>query len=242
MKRYSEPKIEMLPCIRTFIYRIKMPQKELESLKRYTNHALDNPENYKDHSYALVGRIKKGKQLLMPEDVPALQYYYNMLTNSAGIYYQNYLRNRNVTHESYKLKSVQKQYTWLNSYYEGDYNPVHHHDTISTIGLSSFTFISTPDCIKPTRHGGNGDGHTVLEWGYNYSGANAINNLELAQMSVIYPEEGVTYLFPRWMSHQVYPFQGDGKRITMATNLSIWNHVGRDERSGHIMSKPEEEK
>ena len=184
----------------------------------------------------------------MPEDETALQYYYNMLNNGAASYYQNYIKNRNIGDGSYKLKAIQKEHTWLNSYYEGDYNPIHYHGVIAPIGLSSFTFISTPDCIKPAKHGGNGrmvgndtdrlDGHTVLEWGYNYSGANAINNLESAQMSAIYPEEGVTYLFPCWMSHQVYPFQGEGRRITMATNLSIWNQQGW-QRFGSQVSKLE---
>lgn len=236
----------MLPCIRAFIYRIKMPSKDLRILKRYAKNALINHKNYKDHSYTLAGQIKKGKQLLMPEDAPELQVYYNMLTNATGSYYKNYLRNRGVTHDSYKLKAVQKQHTWLNSYYEGDYNPVHHHGTISPIGLSSFTFISTPDCIKPVEHGGKGrmageatnalDGHTILEWGYNYSGANSINNLESAQMSSIYPEEGVTYLFPCWMSHQVYPFRGAGKRITMGTNLSVWSNKDWDRLGKNVSS------
>lgn len=240
-------KIDMFPCMRTFFLRIKMPAKDLRKLKRYSKDVLNNPKQYTDHSEKLAGRIDKGKQLLLPPDASELQDYYSMLNNAAGMYYRHYLQNIGATHDSYKLKGIQNEESWLNSYYEGDYNPVHYHDTISPIGLSSFTFINTPDCIKnnnkqqSTRGHLSGnktsrlDGRTVLHWGYSYSGAKYINNLESSQMETIYPEEGVTYLFPCWMAHQVYPFKGKGKRITMGTNISIWNNADW-EKTGKSMS------
>ena len=81
MKR-DKLKIEMMPCVRAFIYRIEMPARDLKNLKRYATHALDNHTEYKDHSYTLAGRIKKGKQLLMPPEAKKLEGYYKMLNKA----------------------------------------------------------------------------------------------------------------------------------------------------------------
>ena len=35
------------------------------------------------------------------------------------------------------------------------------------------------------------------------------------------PEEGMCYLFPSFMQHTVYPFRGDGHRISIAFNFTV---------------------
>jgi hypothetical protein len=36
------------------------------------------------------------------------------------------------------------------------------------------------------------------------------------------PEVGKFFMFPSWLQHMVYPFQGDGERRTVAANLNVW--------------------
>ena len=36
------------------------------------------------------------------------------------------------------------------------------------------------------------------------------------------PEVGKFYMFPSWLQHMVYPFEGPGERRTVAANLNVW--------------------
>ena len=230
----SETSLSAITCGTAQIYKIDMKPETLQKLKSHAFRALENHDNYKDHTYSLAGHIKQGKQLLLPLNEEFLKDYVFNLKWAAEQYYHNYLdvigrRNDPV----YQLRQLSFEDTWLNSYYAGDYNPVHDHGTISPIGLSSFTFINTPDSIKSVyelkdRNISRSDpdvldGHTTISWGYRYhSSEQEVESLQYPAALTLYPEEGTTYLFPKWMDHQVYPFRGDGVRITMATNISIW--------------------
>lgn len=42
------------------------------------------------------------------------------------------------------------------------------------------------------------------------------------QSFIIKPEVGKMLMFPSWLTHMVYPFEGDGERRTVAANLNVW--------------------
>ena len=56
-------------------------------------------------------------------------------------------------------------------------------------------------------------GTTFFNLGYPYVYLNQIN---------IKPEVGKFLMFPSWLQHMVYPFEGEGERRTVAANLNVW--------------------
>ena len=229
-------------CSRATYYKIKLSDECLQNIKKYANIALDHPELYNDHGYRLAGHIKKGKQLQLPNSSKELKDYISVISNASVQYYNSYIQRAVHTvpteDSPYFLRAIQVEDIWLNSYFSGDYNPIHKHGTASPIGLSSFLFVEMPQSIKegyaldsapsdeiPGLTGNDHfDGLTLLKWGYNYASEDVVDALEYSQQTYLKPEEGMLYLFPRWMDHMVNPFQGNGKRITIASNVSLWTN------------------
>jgi hypothetical protein len=233
--------MEAHDCIRTTYFKIKLSDECLTGLQEFAAKALSSPNVYEDYTYRLAGHIKKGKQLQIPLETEETKDLLKVLSSATIQYYNNYLSNVMPNHAQipkeenlYALKGVEVQDLWLNSYLAGDYNPIHKHGTASPVGMSCFIFISVPDSIKnkkpshtPSESGGitgndHFDGCTLLKWGYNYGSDSVIDSLEYSQQDYIKPEEGMIYLFPRWMDHMVCPFRGPGVRVTMAANINIW--------------------
>ena len=48
-------------------------------------------------------------------------------------------------------------------------------------------------------------------------------DLRLGGTLTIKPEVGKMFIFPSWLLHSVYPFEGEGERRTVASNINIWN-------------------
>ena len=47
------------------------------------------------------------------------------------------------------------------------------------------------------------------------------------------PQIGDLYIFPSWLSHQVYPFRSEGERRSMAFNIHLRSKVpGQDVGKG----------
>ncbi|HIA71042.1 TPA: hypothetical protein EYN98_34355 [Candidatus Poribacteria bacterium] len=44
-----------------------------------------------------------------------------------------------------------------------------------------------------------------------------------AQSSIRRPVVGDIYLFPNWLEHMVYPFEGKGERRSVAFNVNFWD-------------------
>ncbi|HAW80156.1 MAG TPA: hypothetical protein DCX27_10865 [Balneola sp.] len=236
--------IEAHDCVRTTYYKIKLSDECLADLQEYSAKVLLSPNVYEDYTHRLAGHIKGGKQLQIPLETKETKDLLKVLSSAAVQYYNNYI-SRVITNYSkipsernpYALKGVEVQDLWLNSYLAGDYNPIHKHGTYSPVGLSCFIFVSIPDSIKAknnqariaSRSGGitgndHYDGHTLLKWGYNFASDNVFDSLEYSQQDYVKPEEGMIYLFPRWMDHMVCPFRGPGLRVTMAANINIWTN------------------
>ena len=86
--------------------------------------------------------------------------------------------------------------TWVVSQYAGDFNPMHIHDA----NLSGVAFLKVPPagCLEFL---GSVPNHFA-------------NHSYLAK-----PEVGDFYLFPSWLTHQVYPFRCEGERRSLAFNV-----------------------
>ena len=235
--------MEAHDCVRTTYFKIKLSDEVLAGLQEYSAKVLSSPSVYEDYTYRLAGHIKKGKQLQIPLETEETKDLLKVLSSATIQYYNNYLSRAMPNHTQipkeenpYALKGVEVQDLWLNSYLAGDYNPIHKHGTTSPVGMSCFIIVSVPDSIKnkqPSHVVGKSggitgndhfDGYTLLKWGYNFGSDNVIDSLEHSQQDYVKPEEGMIYLFPRWMDHMVCPFDGPGVRVTMAANINIWTN------------------
>jgi hypothetical protein len=92
-----------------------------------------------------------------------------------------------------------------------DYNPVHKHSS----QLSGIVYVKVPPQVAiPTTM----DGKLHFLFGQQQE-----SNLDLLGNRLVIPKEGDLYLFPAWMQHVVYPFEGPGERVSYAFNLFARN-------------------
>ena len=120
---------------------------------------------------------------------------------------------------------------WSVHSYERDYNPIHDHGTKTIMGISCTSWTKVPQQIldQPTagspeynlyNASGNSDG--CLAFNYGINSLMDVQRLRPPQSFVIKPEIGKFLMFPSWLQHMVYPFEGDGERRTVAANLNVW--------------------
>ena len=99
---------------------------------------------------------------------------------------------------------------WAVSQVAGDFNPMHIHDS----NLSGVCFLKVPpdyeeEYKKEDHHPTAG----CLEF------LGSVPNHFARHSFLVKPEVGDFYLFPSWLTHQVYPFRSEGERRSMAFNV-----------------------
>ena len=143
---------------------------------------------------------------------------------------------------------------WANHAYAGDYNPYHTHGCNTPAGLSGFMWLSNPQSIEdkwdewtaklepgapkiPNLNNASGiiDGWTQCIW--DVTSQRDLVSLKSVGEEWFKPTVGHMYIFPNWLHHQVYPFSGEGERLSIAMN---WNVYDSDEQI--LMGRSEEQK
>ena len=99
---------------------------------------------------------------------------------------------------------------WVVSQYAGDFNPMHIHDA----NLSGVAFLKIPpgfdvEYAKEDHHPTAG----CLEF------LGSMPNHFARHSYIAKPKVGDFYLFPSWLTHQVYPFRSEGERRSLAFNI-----------------------
>ena len=105
--------------------------------------------------------------------------------------------------------SVDFSFSWIIRFRQGDYLPIHHH----TDELSGVVYIAIPGQL---RDSGNIGGKIGFMFGQS-----KFSNLDFLGDRNVDPAEGDILIFPAWLQHTVYPFQGEGERIALAFNLRV---------------------
>ena len=108
---------------------------------------------------------------------------------------------------------------WSNHAYAGDYNPYHTHGCNTVAGLSGFKWLKNPQCI------------------WDITSNRSLETLKPTGEEWFKPTIGHMWIFPNWLHHQVYPFFGEGERLSIAMN---WNVYDSDEQI--LMGRSEEQK
>ncbi|MBM74008.1 MAG: hypothetical protein CMK59_01300 [Proteobacteria bacterium] len=184
-------------------------------------------QNYADH---LVGNFKNGEQIAIKSsedndyicELPSFKTLGQIKLNLAQLFIEQYAQEVGRPYAYQKLDVCDM---WLNIQQEADFNPLHSHSTYSNVGLSSFAWLSFPQEVLDNVKNGVFDDRNQAGWTHIHYGKTPSYGdrfFMFPQKISLVPEIGKLYLFPSWLEHVVYPFKGDGQRVSIATNINIW--------------------
>ena len=220
----QEYQVHTLPAV--FLLEAWMPDAMVSGLNTYLDELMEQ-EDRTSHAGTLVGQIGHGQQLTMDHNDPRLNDFCQM----SGILATEYLKNFGNTGNNIGERQVGIDELWAVHSYERDYNPIHDHGTKTIMGISCTSWTKVPEQIldQPTagspeyslyNASGNSDG--CLAFNYGINSLLDVERLRPPQSFVIKPEVGKYLMFPSWLQHMVYPFEGEGERRTVAANLNVW--------------------
>ena len=220
----QEYQVHTLPAV--FLLEAWMPDAMVSGLNTYLDELMEQ-EDRTSHAGTLVGQIGHGQQLTMDHNDPRLNDFCQM----SGILATEYLKNFGSTGNNIGERQVGIDELWSVHSYERDYNPIHDHGTKTIMGISCTSWTKVPEQIldQPTagspeyslyNASGNSDG--CLAFNYGINSLLDVERLRPPQSFVIKPEVGKYLMFPSWLQHMVYPFEGEGERRTVAANLNVW--------------------
>ena len=219
--------IKLLPAVISLEH--QMSPEIIKGLNIYLDAERKNPKK-ESLSCGLVGQIHQGEQLSMDFECDELKDFRLMVEGLGVAYLKHFVE---ISGSMIKPKHVVTDKLWSVHSYEGDYNPIHDHQTHAPMGISFTTWTKVPEQIGKTSDGkesreynlfdssGAVDGFMVFTYGLNQT--SDPERLRPTQSRYVKPEEGKLLLFPSWMQHAVYPFFGEGERRTVAGNLNCWD-------------------
>ena len=223
---------ETVPAIKLGFSAISL--QEVNVINKYVD---DNIDRLPDLSHQLVGQIKQNERSAQPEfiltdEVPQQlgKFFIECAKAYAAEHPLSLDMKRNLGEkEEYVVKKM-----WSVHSYEGDYNPLHEHGTVSGRGVSMILYLKLPPQVAKLAEGmnsgtlppqqgksGSTDGLTQFVWGS--SSMYDAPRFKHSPFAHVAPEVGKLVIFPIWLLHQVSPFWGPGERRTMSCNIDIIN-------------------
>ena len=183
-------------------------------------------ENHgKDYDSALVGRMDtpKSKQLQIDPKHPMVQNLVHVLIEATNQYVGSFREFGGGVMLGSGLPEkfdIHIDDMWTVHQYEGDYNPVHFHNSNHHSTLSGFLHLKVPEQIpKGYFDEKKLDGITELLW--DTSTADYMRQFIYNGNQHHVPYPGLFAVFPSWLNHVVYPFKGPGERLSMSWNIGI---------------------
>ena len=184
------------------ILKTKIPDLYVDALNKQVDKVLKDKKLSKerDWSHNLAGNVKKEISI----DHIAIKTFPEFLATISQEYAKNVLPD-------YLPKGTKVSFrVWAVSQVAGDFNPMHIHDS----NLSGVCFLKVPpgyeeEYKKEDHHPTAG----CLEF------LGSIPNHFARHSFLVKPEVGDFYIFPSWLTHQVYPFRSEGERRSMAFNV-----------------------
>ena len=184
------------------ILKTKLPNLYVDALNKQVDKVLKDKKLSKerDWSHNLAGNVKKEISI----DHMAIKTFPEFLATISQEYAKNVLPD-------YLPEGTKVSFrVWAVSQVAGDFNPMHIHDS----NLSGVCFLKVPpnyeeEYKKEDHHPTAG----CLEF------LGSVPNHFARHSFLVKPEVGDFYLFPSWLTHQVYPFRSEGERRSMAFNV-----------------------
>lgn len=215
--------VDVIPLTQSFIFKTHIGEAIINSVNQYLDEMLVD-ENTKSHAHKLVGQITRGKQLEISLEEDRIVPLINIVQN-LGLKYYDYFYKR--TEDTSHPKKTAHVYTmWSVHSYAGDYNPLHDHGTQTLQGLSGSLYTKIPPAIQESSdnldlRNASGNQNGYLQFVYGDSPVIGPLMFKVPQNMAVKPAVGDLYLWPSWLEHMVYPFDGEGERRSIAFNVSF---------------------
>ena len=224
----AEIQYMMHPLPSAFLMELDIPEGFVTQLNDYLDGLLEQ-EGRRTAADTLVGQIREVEQLRMDCDNELVVGFSGFLRTMGVEYINAFMKGSGQLLDG--NRNVEIDDLWSVHSYAGDYNPIHDHGTKTIMGVSCTTWTKVPQQIldQPTagspeyslyNSSGNADG--CLAFSYGRNSLLDVERLAPPQSFVIKPEVGKFLMFPSWLTHMVYPFEGEGERRTVAANLNVW--------------------
>lgn len=212
------------PLFPVYMLKGRMPDNALQFLIHLTDYILKEKSEDFDYSNYLAGQIIHGKQLSIPVDGkgiddPALISGLNDFTTMIKEICSHYITQTSSVAPSsqtmWKEHDIKVNDMWLVSQYAGDYNPVHTHATT----LSGIVYLKVPPQINNENQPSG--------W-VNFVHGNSWGPMQLnfSGTMPMLPVVGDFLLFPSWLNHEVYPYEGEGERRCLPFNVNAFPKGG----------------
>ena len=184
------------------VLKTTLPRSFINLLNDEADRILHDEKLSKEHdwSHNLAGNVKKEVAI----DQNKIPNFPEFMITMAKQYYKH-------TNEKDPIEGSKVGFrVWVVSQYAGDFNPMHIHDA----NLSGVAFLKIPpgfdaEYAKEDHHPTAG----CLEF------LGSIPNHFARHSYIAKPQVGDFYLFPSWLTHQVYPFRSEGERRSLAFNI-----------------------
>mgnify|MGYP001267833497 FL=1 len=188
--------------------------KELVKLiDKDVNEILDD-KNREDYGNSLAGQI--ATEIKIPETNHTI---YGFFADAAKHYVEQVYAYAGFTEENGRADAVIHQSrinsAWIVQQIEGEYNPAHTHGGCNVSGV---LYVQIPDYQKRFENTVKPEMDGMLDFINNSSRLSG--ELESGNFP-IKPKVGTLYVFPSRLYHTVYPFLGDGKRISVSFNAIV---------------------
>jgi len=184
------------------ILKVNMPRGYVNLLNAQADKILfdEKLSKERDWSHNLAGNVRKEIAINHNE----IEGFPQFLITMAHEY------TRRVLPEGLSDKAKVSFSVWVVSQVAGDFNPIHIHDA----NLSGVAFLKIPPKFEEEYK--KEDHHPTVGC-LEFLGS--VPNHFARHSYVVKPVVGDFYLFPSWLSHQVYPFRSEGERRSMAFNV-----------------------
>ena len=184
------------------ILKVKLPQNYVNLLNTEADRILHDEKLSKEHdwSHNLAGNVKK-EIAIDHNKIKGLPEFFITMSKT---YYNHTIGKEPVEGSKVGFR------VWVVSQYKGDFNPMHIHDA----NLSGVAFLKMPDGFEEEYK--KEDHHKTVGC-LEFMGS--VPNHFANHSYLVKPEIGDFYLFPSWLTHQVYPFRSDGERRSLAFNV-----------------------
>ena len=184
------------------ILKSSIPEEYLQQINTQADKILDDEKLSKDRdwSHNLAGNVKKEISI----DHMTIKGLPEFLATISQEYANRVL-------PEYLPKDTKIAFrVWAVSQWAGDFNPMHIHDS----NLSGVCFLKVPPYYEEEY---KKEDHHPTAGCLEFLGS--IPNHFARHSFLVKPEVGDLYLFPSWLTHQVYPFRSEGERRSMAFNV-----------------------
>ena len=207
----DENKIFFIKPFGPSIAKVQIPEKIITDLNNYIDEITKNEKKSDElsHGSKLVGNVKQ--EIKIEKEIAEKTGWLQFLANASGKWIEQFTQKR--------ISQFKMLDTWVVRQFENEYNPIHWHSGhISGAGFLKVpsSFGNTVQKNKPTKSNLNGKLELV-------SGNRAFMS---NSRYVIDPKVGVFFIFPHYLMHVVYPFNGNNEeRRSISFNAKIDNNI-----------------